>query len=172
MGLGLALASSALAEEDPKKMRPQPGDHLVFVSGDREGQKVRPQDLPVGGPQEQAMPIDPKTGTIREGSPYNLVLVLRLDPALMGDETRERAADGVVAYSGICKHQGCPVTMWLKEEALMFCACHGSQYDPRHAAAVVAGPAPRRLPALPLRLDGEFVAVAETFTGSVGPQDI
>ena len=41
----------------------------------------------------------------------------------------------------------------------LYCACHGSQYDPKDGAKVVGGPAPRRLAMLPLRIE-EAVVVA------------
>src|SRR2546427_4844384 len=47
------------------------------------------------------------------------------------EETRELAARGVVAYSAICTHQGCPVSMWEAHAKNLFCACHATQFDPR-----------------------------------------
>ncbi|HLN07929.1 MAG TPA: Rieske (2Fe-2S) protein, partial [Xanthobacteraceae bacterium] len=86
----------------------------------------------------------------------------------LSEETRARAADGVVAYSGVCTHLGCPVNMWSKADDVFVCSCHGSQYNPRNGAEVVAGPAPRPLPSLGLKVaDGE-VAIAATFSGRVG----
>jgi len=71
---------------------------------------------------------------IRKGSRLNEVLVVRLDSAEMDDETRSHAADGVVAYSAICAHAGCPVTGWEKGEEgnkdVFKCPCHNSEYDP------------------------------------------
>jgi rieske iron-sulfur protein len=166
----LLIARRARAEgETPREnMRPQPGDQLVFLSGPNEGKLVRPEDLPLGGPQDQAFPKDPATGTVRDGSPLNLLVVARFDPALLSEETVARAADGVVAYSGVCTHENCPVSMWKEEEKLLFCSCHGSEYDPRNSAAVVGGPAPRRLAALPVKLVDGIVTVAAPFTGGVG----
>jgi Rieske Fe-S protein len=104
----------------------------------------------------------------------NEVLVARLDPAELDDETRSRAADGIVAYSAICSHAGCPVTGWLKGAAgdndVFKCLCHNSEFDPRHSAEVVFGPALRRLAALPLTTAGGSLTVAATFVGKVGQQ--
>ena len=67
----------------------------------------------------------------------------RFDPAELSDETRERAAEGVVAYSAVCTHQACPVNMWSKARDGFVCSCHGSVYDT--AARIRKGPAPRNL---------------------------
>jgi len=171
LGLGLCFSfvdAVPARADDPKMARPQEGDRFVFPSGDKEGQIITPADLPLGGPQQLAYPIDPDTKVIRNGSLLNGVLLIRLDPAELSDETRALAADGVVAYSAVCTHQGCPVSMWQAQARALFCACHASQFDPRDHARVVDGPAPRRLPALPVTLTDGVLTVAGEFTGRVG----
>ena len=171
LGLGLCFSSPegafALAD-DPRTARPRVGDVFVFPFGEREGQIVTPADLPLGGPQQQAYPMDPSAKVVRNGSALNLVLLIRFDPAEMTDETRALAADGVVAYSAVCTHQGCPVSMWQAQAKNLFCACHATQFDPRDHARVVDGPAPRRLPMLPVRMTDGVLTVAGEFTGRVG----
>ena len=129
---------------------------------------VKAEDLPLGGPQVQAYPADPKTGLVRDGSRLNLVLLARFKPDALAAETRSLAADGVVAYSGVCTHQGCPVNMWSSDQDVLYCSCHGSMYDPRDGAHVVGGPAPRPLPALGLKMNHGAPVVAESFNGRVG----
>ena len=107
-------------------------------------------------------------GSVRSDSRLNLVILARFDPAALTDETRARAADGVVAYSAICTHQGCPVNMWSKERNAFVCSCHASIFDPRNAAEVIDGPAPRPLASLGLKLKDGVVTVASTFSGRVG----
>jgi Rieske Fe-S protein len=170
--LGLALApllagSARAAEEGEAAKPPAPDDRFVFLTGPKKGQLVRAEDLALGGPQVQAFPMAPD-GTVRGGSRLNLVILARFDPAALTDETRARAADGVVAYSAICTHQGCPVNMWSKERNAFVCSCHASIFDPRNAAEVIFGPAPRPLAALGLKLNGGVVTVASTFSGRVG----
>lgn len=169
--LGLALTPflvGAAWADDATRMPPQPDDRFVFLTGPKKGQVVRIEDLPLGGPQVQAYPVDPD-GTVRNETPLNLVILARFDPAGLAEETRARAADGVVAYSGVCTHQGCPVNMWSKDREAFFCSCHGSIYNPRNGAEVMAGPAPRPLPPLGLKVADGAVAVASTFSGRVGP---
>ena len=99
-------------------------------------------------------------------------LLLRLDPEGFDPETKEHAAEGVVAYSAICPHTGCDVTNWHPDRQLLECPCHYSIYDPKEGAKVVSGPSPRRLPALPLKIvDGRLV-VAKPFTGRAGFQQM
>jgi|SRR5947209_17821716 len=56
--------------------------------------------------------MDPVTKVVRDGSLLNQVAWVRLDPSLLSEETRAQAAEGIVAYSAICTHQGCPISMW------------------------------------------------------------
>lgn len=175
-GACLASLKSAVAEEDRpgSNERPQKADLLVFSEGERAGEVIRPQDLKAGGPPVRAWPKDPRTSVVRKGSRLNEVLVVKLDPAELDEATRSRAAGGVVAYSAICVHTGCPITAWVKaasgDKDVFKCVCHNSEYDPRQSAQVVFGPAPRRLPALPLAADDGPLTVAAAFIGKVGAQ--
>jgi rieske iron-sulfur protein len=172
----IAAPEPAAADDDQpgSDERPQKADLLVVSEGEHAGQIITPQNLKIGGPPLRAWPKDPKTSVIRNGSRLNEVLVIRLDPAELDDETRSHSADGIVAYSIICAHAGCPVTAWVKEEAgdkdVFKCVCHNSEYDPRQSAQVVFGPAPRRLAALPLAIAGGSLTVAAAFIGKVGAQ--
>ena len=115
--LGLALApllAGVARADDAARMPPQPDDRFVFLTGSKKGQIIRIEDLPVGGPQMQAYPVTPD-GTVRNETPLNLVILARFDPGALSEETRARAAEGVVAYSAVCTHQGCPVNMWSKD---------------------------------------------------------
>ena len=171
--LGLALAPLLLADpartaEEGEGAKPLAlDDRFVFLTGPKKGQVVRAEDLALGGPQVQAYPMAPD-GTVRSDNRLNLVILAKFDPAALRDETRARAADGVVAYSAICTHQGCPVNMWSKERNAFACSCHASIFDPRNAAEVIDGPAPRPLAALGLKLKDGVVTVASTFSGHVG----
>lgn len=168
---GLRHDARAEAEAEDEKP-PQIGDRLVYLGTDKNGQIIRAADLPLGGPQVQAYPQGPN-GVTRDGSRLNLLAVLRLDPSTLGPNTASRAAGGVVAYSAVCTHQSCPVNAWSEEKKMMVCSCHGSTYDPRHGAVVVFGPAPRPLPALPLRLGADgAIEVAGTFTDQVGGEQM
>jgi rieske iron-sulfur protein len=176
-GACIAASKSAAAadENEPgSDERPRKADVLVLSEGEHAGDIIKPQDMRIGGPPLRAWPKDPKTSVIRNGSRLNEILVVKLDPAELDDDTRSRAADGIVAYSAICAHAGCPVTAWVKGAAgdkdVFKCVCHNSEYDPRQGAQVVFGPAPRRLAALPLAMADGSLTVAAPFVGKVGAQ--
>jgi Rieske Fe-S protein len=170
----LGCSAPARAGEDApgSDERPQKGDRLVFSEGDSEGKLITAADLPAGGPPVHAWPQDPKTSVVRSASRLNELLIIRLDPAELDEQTRAHAVDGILAYSAICSHAGCPVTAWVKSDVgdkeVFKCMCHNSEYDPRAGAQVVFGPAPRRLAALPLALADGSLSVAGGFMGKVG----
>ena len=168
-GLGLLLPECARAQAaDSRNARPQEGDRLVYADGDRKGAPVKLDALPVGGPPITAMPQDAASGTVRDGSRLNQILLVRLDPARLQGDTQGRAAHGVVAYSAVCTHAGCDGFAWTPEKQMYKCPCHDSEFDPADAAKVTGGPATRRLPALPLKIADGLVVVAGAFTARVG----
>jgi rieske iron-sulfur protein len=175
-GACLAAGGSGAAQEDQhgSDERPQKGDVLVLAEGEHAGQIIQPGDPKLGEAPLHVWPKDPKTSVIRSGSRLNEILVLKLDPGELDDETRSRSADGIVAYSALCTHAGCSVTGWLKAETgakdVLKCFCHNSEFNPRESAQVVFGPAPRRLAALPLVIVDGSLTVAATFVGKVGAQ--
>jgi Rieske Fe-S protein len=178
LAIGAALGTTKAAADDEDQPgsdeRPQKGDLLVFAEGPQAGAVIRPSDLKLGGPPTNAWPKDPKTSVIRKGSRLNEILLVRLDASQLDEETRSRSADGIVAYSAVCTHAGCPVSEWVKSQssdALVFkCPCHNSEFDPRESAQVVFGPAPRRLAALPVQVTDGSLAIAAPFIGKVGAQ--
>ena len=168
LGIGLGLDSRAAAGQDESaSARPKEGD-LLIKSGDEGRTPLKPEDILLGAAQTMAWAMDPSSRTVRSGSRLNQLILLRLDPEKLTAETRSRAADGVVAYTSICTHTGCDVDDWLADEQHMSCPCHFSIFDPKDGGRVVDGPAPRMLPALPLKIvDGKLV-VAMPFTTPVG----
>jgi hypothetical protein len=76
---------------------PAEGDVLVFAFGDREGQVIAPSDVPLGGPQIFAYPGDAGGGHVASESRLDQVMLVRLDPASLTEETASRAVDGIVA---------------------------------------------------------------------------
>ena len=161
----MAGAGLVLGQPDASSSRPRAGDLLVNA-GDAGKRPLTPEDIQAGAPQILVWAMDPD-GTVRSGSRLNQVVLLRVDPASLSPETRARAADGIVAYSSICTHTGCDVDDWEPSAKLLACQCHFSQFDPRDAAKVVDGPAPRPLPALPLKIDNGTLVVAQPFTAPV-----
>jgi Rieske Fe-S protein len=162
--IGLSLG---FAQDDPAAVRPKPGD-LLIKAGDAGSTPLTANDIPLAAGYTAAWAMDPADKTVRSGSRLNQVLLLRFDPASLAADTRARAADGVVAYTSICTHNGCDIDQWLASEQQLFCSCHESIFEPRDGARVVDGPAPRALPALPLMISGGTLVVAKPFTTPVG----
>lgn len=166
--VGMMLAPAAQAQPNPKEARPQEGDRFVYADGERKGQTVKLDDLKVGAPPVTVMPQEPKSGTVRDGSRLNQVLMVRLNEARISADTKPRAVEGVVAYSAVCPHTGCDGMSWDTDKLRLKCPCHESEFDAADGARVVGGPAPRRLPALPLKVVEGFVVAAGTFSSRAG----
>jgi ubiquinol-cytochrome c reductase iron-sulfur subunit len=110
------------------------------------------------------------------GSPVVVVRLpaneLELPPARSGWAPR-----GIVAYSKVCTHAACAVSLYRKPtfptvqpRRALVCPCHYSTFDPATGGSVIFGPAGRPLPQLPLLVDdaGELRA-AGNFSAPVGP---
>ena len=168
---GTLLATTpefARGAPDPAMAMPQPGDWLVPETSGRSPRPIRPNDLPAGGPPVLAWPIDRATGTVRRGSRVNQVLLVRLRTDRLSAAEQGFASHGVVAFSAICTHAGCLVSGWRASKEYFLCPCHGSMYDPSAGGRVVGGPAPRPLPAMPLRPGQDALTIAARFTSWVG----
>jgi rieske iron-sulfur protein len=171
LGAGLALPATrrALAQTaDPRRVRPQPGDRFVFAAGERKRELITLADLPAGAAPITAYPIEPQSQVVRDDSRLNQVLLVRLDPGALNSDTRARAADGIVAYSAVCTHTGCDAWEWRPASTTVKCPCHFSEFDLKNSAQVLNGPAPRRLPALPLKVVDGMPVVAAVFVGRPG----
>ncbi len=100
------------------------------------------------------------------------VLLVRVNP----DDLKEDPAkaswsyDGIVAYSKICTHVGCPVALYEQHTHHLLCPCHQSTFDLADHCKVIFGPAARPLPQLPIAVDAEGYLVAQSdFLEPVGP---
>ena len=97
---------------------------------------------------------------------------LKLPPRAMAG-----APEGILAFSRICTHAGCAVTLFqsplFRENApppSLVCPCHYSTFEIARGGKVIFGPAPRPLPQLPLRINPKRELEASgDFFGQVGP---
>ena len=170
MAAGVALAMGiggrpAWSTEDG----PQKGDWLVQVD-DESHKPLSSADLKPNAKPVIAWPYDPAAKAVRDGSRLNRIVLVKVDPESLDAATAPRAADGVVAYSAFCTHQGCDVNSWVAAEKMLLCFCHFSKFSPNEEGAVTAGPAPRPLPALPLTVDGGKLVVGGGFTAPPGKE--
>lgn len=100
------------------------------------------------------------------------VLLVRVNPADLKEDPAKASwsYDGIVAYSKICTHVGCPVALYEQHTHHLLCPCHQSTFDLADHCKVVFGPAARPLPQLPITVDAEGYLVAQSdFLEPVGP---
>lgn len=164
----IPLAGVARADKQLRSAPPQPGDRLTHQQEARRTGFLTIDDLKIGEKQLVAVPVDPASGVVRDGSRHNRIMLNRLDPSALDAQTLERSAEGVVAYSSICTHDGCAVSSWDKTAQTYMCPCHQSSFDPKAGGVLLSGPAYRPLPALPLKVEDGFLVVAAPFTARVG----
>jgi ubiquinol-cytochrome c reductase iron-sulfur subunit len=99
------------------------------------------------------------------------VLLMRLDPEdIKSAKERDWGYQGIVAYSKICTHVGCPVGLYEQQTHHLLCPCHQSTFDVTEDCKVIFGPAGRPLPQLPISVDADGYLVARSpFREAVGP---
>lgn len=138
------------------------------MTGDKEGQPITPDDVKIGEPPLLAYPMDPATQTVLI-SRASLLLLMRLKDADLDPSTKPHSADGIVAYSGVCTHEGCPISGNHENQRMAVCNCHGSTFDLGNNGAVAHGPAVRRLAMLPVTITDGALVVAGKLDGPIGP---
>lgn len=139
---------------------------------DPSGRPIKASDVTIGsvfhvipeGLDKAAHPLDEKAKAV--------VLLVRLDPRDLkeAEDRKTWSYDGIVAYSKICTHVGCPVALYEQQTHHLLCPCHQSTFDVADGAKVVFGPAKRPLPQLPITVNDEGYLVAQAdFAEPVGP---
>jgi len=98
-------------------------------------------------------------------------IILKFAPGqLMPPTNLNWTVDGIVAYSKICTHVGCPVALYEQTTHHILCPCHQSTFDATRGAEVLFGPAARPLPQLPLGTDAQgFLVATSDYHEPVGP---
>jgi ubiquinol-cytochrome c reductase iron-sulfur subunit len=107
------------------------------------------------------------------------VLVVRLPPQMIQLPAARRAwtPDGIMAFSKICPHAGCAISLYryptyepTSAKPAFTCPCHYSTFTPGDGGKVIFGPAGRPLPQLPLMIDGDgHLRAAGRFDEDPGP---
>ena len=140
-----------------RSLGPRPGNQLAHTPWRRgvraitdDGRLVRAADVPLQG----LVTIFPEG---HPGSADGQAALVHLD-------------SGLVAYSRVCTHAGCPVGLYDADHHQLVCPCHQSAFDVLDAAKPVFGPAAAALPQLPLTVDADgYVVATGDFSGAVGP---
>lgn len=171
------------------KTQPYPGaglEHTLWEEGmrvvrDVVGTPIRPGDLEIGDlvnaePEaifnggEDGEPLEGLA--LQVGKSKGAVILVKMEPEnITPGEGRENwSVDGILCYSKICTHVGCPISLYERTTHHVLCPCHQSTFDLADSARVVFGPAARPLPQLPLMVDSEGYLVAQRdFDEPVGP---
>ncbi len=171
--LGLAVGGLGVAALFPvRSLGPRPGRSLLetpWRAGIRliteDGRRVRAADIPLEG----LVTVFP------EGSPGSAdgqTVLIRVAPGLIVAKAgrEDWTPQGLVAYSKICTHAGCPVGLYEPLSHRLLCPCHQSTFDVLHHASPQIGPAAAPLPQLPLAVDADgFVVARGDFSEPVGP---
>jgi ubiquinol-cytochrome c reductase iron-sulfur subunit len=151
---------------------PQDGK-LKRLTRDPDGTPIKASDVTIGS----AFHVIPEgLNELSEGKlnakAKAVVLLMRLNPDdLTISKGRETwSYNGIVAYSKICTHVGCPVALYEQQTHHLLCPCHQSTFDLTKECKVIFGPASRPLPQLPIAVDAEGYLVATSdFKEPVGP---
>ena len=167
-----------------RDLGPLPGqklEHTIWHDGvrvvtDITFTPIRPEDLQLGS-IVNAMPENfeelPEHGPERmqERAKVAIILVRIEEDELSVAEGRENwQVNGILAYSKICTHVGCPINLYEQQTHHLLCPCHQSTFDLADNGKVVFGPAARSLPQLPLFVDEEgYLAAQSDFPEPVGP---
>ena len=173
-----------------RDLGPLPGDKLFHTLWDKDVRLI--QDTGGIPSVESERPI--KADDVTIGSAYHVlpsgigdeeisdhplndkakaaVLLMRIDPKDLKEEPgrEDWSYDGIVAYSKICTHVGCPVALYEHQTHHLLCPCHQSTFDVTEHCKVIFGPAKRPLPQLPISVDSDGYLVAQSdFPEPVGP---
>ncbi len=166
---------------------PHSQDETVWERGmrvvnDVDGLPMRPSDIEVG----QLVNAEPAVFFPAEGEDHAeyhghellaakakaAVIVVRMRPEdITPEEGKENwGLDGILCYSKICTHVGCPISLWEQQTHHLLCPCHQSTFDLADNGKVIFGPAYRPLPQLPLGIDDEgYIIAMSDFPDIVAP---
>jgi ubiquinol-cytochrome c reductase iron-sulfur subunit len=173
-----------------RDLGPVPGDklaHTVWKKGmrltnDVAGTPIKPEDVEIGqlinGEPEIFYQKNAEGQPEIEGTALNqakakaAIIIVRMKPEDI-TPTKERenwGVSGILCFSKICTHVGCPISLWEQQTHHLLCPCHQSTFDLADNGKVIFGPAGHALPQLPIMVDSEGYLVAQSdFTEPVGP---
>ncbi len=132
---------------------------------DESGRPVRPDEVPLNG----LVTVFPQG---QPDSAQGQVALVRVNPRTVRPRPKRRdwSPGGLLAYSKVCTHAGCPVSLYLADSHELLCPCHQSSFDVLDGARPVQGPAARPLPQLPLTIDADgYLTAAGDLSAPIGP---
>ena len=135
---------------------------------------IKPEDIEIG----QLINAEPENLQELHGSEFQIekakaaIIIVRMDPNTIKipESRQDWQIGGILCYSKICTHVGCPISLWEQQTHHLLCPCHQSTFDLGDSGLVVFGPAARALPQLPITTDAEGYLVARSgFDVPTGP---
>ncbi len=166
---------------------PHGQDETVWKKGmrvvnDVSGLPIRPEEIEVGQlinaepavffPAEGEEEAEVHGHELLAAKSKAAIIVVRMRPEdITPSEGREKwGIDGILCYSKICTHVGCPISLWEQQTHHLLCPCHQSTFDLADNGKVIFGPAHRPLPQLPLGVDSEgYIIAMSDFPEIVAP---
>ena len=147
------------------------GIHLVT---DATYKKIKASDIPIGGlinaVPDNLLEVEHEEHNLNQRGKASIIIV-RMDPAdIVSQQGEAWDYQGVLAFSKICTHLGCPTSLYQQRNHHLLCPCHQSTFDLADSGNVVFGPAARRMPQLAITVDAEGYLIAQSgFNEPVGP---
>ena len=135
---------------------------------------IRPDEVPVGGLvaalPENLEEVEHEEGNLNARGKAAIILVRMAPNEIVSQQGEGWDYQGVLAFSKICTHVGCPIALYEQRTHHLLCPCHQSTFDLADSGNVVFGPAARHMPQLPITLDEEGYLVAQSdFQEPIGP---
>ncbi|MFF4395864.1 Rieske 2Fe-2S domain-containing protein [Streptomyces sp. NPDC001480] len=135
-------------------------------------QPLRPEDVQVGS-LTFAKPegLEEAQEDFQNEIAKAALMIIRLQPDNIKDKRElEWSHEGIVAYSKICTHVGCPISLYEQQTHHVLCPCHQSTFDLSDGARVIFGPAGHALPQLRIGVNGDgYLQALGDFEEPVGP---
>ncbi|MEU2260218.1 Rieske 2Fe-2S domain-containing protein [Streptomyces sp. NPDC019645] len=133
---------------------------------------LRPEDVAVGS-LTFAMPegLNEHDHSFQTEIAKAALMIVRIQPEDIKDKRElEWSHEGIVAFSKICTHVGCPISLYEQQTHHVLCPCHQSTFDLSDGARVIFGPAGHALPQLRIGVNDEgFLEALGDFDEPVGP---
>ncbi|GHH77920.1 cytochrome bc1 complex Rieske iron-sulfur subunit [Kitasatospora indigofera] len=109
--------------------------------------------------------------TFQQQIAKDALMLVRIAPENIKDkDSAELGFEGILAYSKICTHVGCPISLYEQQTHHALCPCHQSTFDLADGARVIFGPAGHPLPQLKITTNEEgFLVATGDFAEPVGP---
>lgn len=135
-------------------------------------QPLRPEDISVGS-LTFAMPegMSEDQHDFQTQIAKAALMLVRLQPENIKDKRElDWSHEGIVAFSKICTHVGCPINLYEQQTHHVLCPCHQSTFDLSDGGRVIFGPAGHALPQLRITANDQgYLEAMGDFSEPVGP---